>query len=254
MPSLLFNTFVYEPLYNGFIFLIALTPFNDVGLAVVILTLLVRLVLLPITHKTVKSQAKLRQLEPEINRVKKETEHDKQAQAKKIMDLYQEHGVNPFSGCLMFLVQTPFILALFWLFNQGLTNGLSSEKLYSFVTLPHDMSLLFFGIIDISKKNIFIALIAGISQYFQIKLAMPPVSLKKEHLERQSFKDEFARSFQTQARYVFPVMVFFLSYKVFPSAVALYWVTSNLFSIGHELFVRRKAEKALEISSNSLKA
>ena len=241
MFSLIFNTFVYEPLYNGFIFLIAITPFHDVGLAVVILTLLVRLALLPVTHKTVKSQAKLRQLEPEISRVKKETEHNKEAQAKKIMELYKAHGVNPFSGCLIFLVQTPFILALFWLFNQGLTNGLSSEKLYSFVTLPTDLSLLFFGIVDISKKNIFIALVAGISQYFQIKLAMPPIA-KKEQPEKPSFKDEFAKSFQTQARYVFPVMVFFLSYKVFPAAVALYWVTSNVFSIGHELLVRRKAE------------
>ena len=242
MLSFLFNTFVYEPLYNGFIFLIAITPFHDVGLAIILLTLFVRFLLLPITHKTVKSQAKLRQLEPEINRVKKETEHDKQAQAKKIMELYQAHGVNPFSGCLMFLVQTPFILALFWLFNQGLTDGLNADKLYSFVTLPQDLSLLFFGFVDISQKNIFIALFAGASQYFQIKLAMPSTLQQKEKTEKPSFKDEFAKSFQTQARYVFPVMVFFLSYKVFPAAVALYWVTSNLFSIGHELFVRRKAK------------
>jgi len=242
MTSFLFNTFVYEPLYNGFIFLIAITPFHDVGLAIILLTLFVRFLLLPITHKTVKSQAKLRQLEPEINRVKKETEHDKQAQAKKIMELYQAHGVNPFSGCLMFLVQTPFILALFWLFNQGLTDGLNADKLYSFVTLPQNLSLLFFGFVDISQKNIFIALFAGASQYFQIKLAMPPALQQKEKTEKPSFKDEFAKSFQTQARYVFPVMVFFLSYKIFPAAVALYWVTSNLFSIGHELFVRRKAE------------
>ncbi|MBI2049008.1 MAG: YidC/Oxa1 family membrane protein insertase [Parcubacteria group bacterium] len=248
MFSLLFNTLVYEPLYNGFIFLIAVTPFHDVGLAVILLTLLVRIALFPVTHKTVKSQSKLRQLEPEINRVKKETENDKQAQAKKVMELYKAHGVNPFSGCLMFLVQTPFILALFWLFNQGLTNGLSAERLYSFVTLPQDMSLLFLGVVDISKENIIIALIAGISQYFQIKLAMPPPAAKKEQPERPSFKDEFAKSFQTQARYVFPVMVFFLSYTVFPAAVALYWVTSNLFSIGHELLVRRRA---LEKISNS---
>ncbi len=248
MLSLLFNTFVYEPLYNGFIFLIAVTPFHDVGLAVILLTLLVRLVLLPVTHKTVKSQAKLRRLEPEINLVKKETEHDKQAQAKKIMELYQAHGVNPFSGCLMFLVQTPFILALFWLFNQGLTDGLGAEKLYSFITLPKDVSMVFLGILDVSQKSFFVALIAGISQYFQIKLAMPPAAAKKEQPEKPSFKDEFAKSFQTQARYIFPVMVFFLSYQIFPAAVALYWVTSNLFSIGHELFVRRKA---LEKISNS---
>src|SRR3989344_2240051 len=239
MISSLFNVLFHQPLYNGFIFLTSIAPFHDVGVAVVILTLIVRTLLLPVTHKTVRAQKKMRELEPEIKRIKQETEKDKQAQAKRVMELYQAHGVNPFSGCLLFIIQTPVILALFWLFNKELSAGLSAAKLYSFVSLPETTTLVFLGLINVSQKSFLVALAAGISQYFQITLAMPPQKFTEERTGPPSFKDKFARSFQTQAHYVFPVMVFFLSYKMFPAAVALYWVASNLFSVGHELFVRR---------------
>jgi len=241
MLSFFFNTFIYNPIYNGFVFFIDITPFHNVGLSVILLTILVRLIILPVTHKTVRSQAKLKSLEPEINQIKRETENDKQAQTKKVMELYKKHGVNPFSGCLMLIIQTPILLALFWLFNNEISNGFSTERLYSFVEIPHYISMLFLGFIDMSQKDIFLALAAGISQYFQIKLAIPPLPPREANAGTPSLKDEFARSFQTQTKYVFPVMVFFLSFKMFPSAVALYWVTSNLFSIAHELFVRRQA-------------
>jgi len=241
MVTSLFNALLYEPLYNGFVFLISVTPFHDVGLAIVLLTLVVRVLLLPVTHKTVRAQKEMRTLEPAIRQIKKETENDKQAQAKRVMELYQAHGVNPFSGCLLFIIQTPVILALFWLFNKELSAGLSADKLYSFVSLPETTTLVFLGLINVSQKSFLVALAAGISQYFQITLAMPPQKFTEERTGPPSFKDEFARSFQTQARYVFPVMVFFLSYKMFPAAVALYWVASNLFSVGHELFVRRES-------------
>ena len=166
MLSFFFNTFIYNPIYNGFVFFIDITPFHNVGLSVILLTILVRLIILPVTHKTVRSQAKLKSLEPEINQIKRETENDKQAQTKKVMELYKKHGVNPFSGCLMLIIQTPILLALFWLFNNEISNGFSTERLYSFVEIPHYISMLFLGFIDMSQKDIFLALAAGISQYF----------------------------------------------------------------------------------------
>src|SRR3989338_8174405 len=216
MVTSLFNALLYEPLYNGFVFLISVTPFHDVGLAIVLLTLVVRVLLLPVTHKTVRAQKEMRTLEPAIRQIKKETENDKQAQAKRVMELYQAHGVNPFSGCLVFIIQTPFILSLFWLFNQNFADGFGAENLYSFVSLPENIQTAFLGLLDVSEKSLFMALLVGASQYFQIALAMPPAAKKAEAVAPLSFKEEFARSFQTQARYVFHVMVFFLSYTVFP--------------------------------------
>ena len=236
-----FNTFFYEPLYNGLVFLISVMPGADVGLAVIVLTLLVKIIILPLSHKSVASQAKMRSIEPEMKRVK-ERHKDKQEQARQVMDLYKKHGVNPFSGCFLMLVQLPIIFALYWVFFKGLANNIDQTILYSFVVAPEQINVHFLGFIDMSQKNIILAALAGISQYFQMKLSMPPIP--KDDGEKKkgdmSFKDEFAKNMNLQMRYMLPGIVFFVAYSI-SSAVALYWLVSNLFSIGHELVVKRKA-------------
>ena len=236
-----FNTFFYEPLYNGLVFLISVMPGTDVGLAVIVLTLLVKIIILPLSHKSVASQAKMRSIEPEMKRVK-EQHKDKQEQARQVMDLYKKHGVNPFSGCFLMLVQLPIIFALYWVFFKGLANNIDQTILYSFVVAPEQINVHFLGFIDMSQKNIILAALAGISQYFQMKLSMPPIP--KDDGEKKkgdmSFKDEFAKNMNLQMRYMLPGIVFFVAYSI-SSAVALYWLVSNLFSIGHELVVKRKA-------------
>ena len=236
-----FNTFFYEPLYNGLVFLISIMPGADVGLAVIVLTLLVKIIILPLSHKSVASQAKMRSIEPEMKRVK-ERHKDKQEQARQVMDLYKKHGVNPFSGCFLMLVQLPIIFALYWVFFKGLANNIDQTILYSFVVAPEQINVHFLGFIDMSQKNIILAALAGISQYFQMKLSMPPIP--KDDGEKKkgdmSFKEEFAKNMNLQMRYMLPGIVFFVAYSI-SSAVALYWLVSNLFSIGHELVVKRKA-------------
>lgn len=241
-----FNTFFYEPLYNGLVFLISVMPWADVGLAVIALTLLVKIIILPLSHKSVASQAKMRSIEPEMKRVK-EQHKDKQEQARQVMDLYKKHGVNPFSGCFLMLVQLPIIFALYWVFFKGLANNIDTTLLYSFVIAPEQINMRFMGLIDMSQKNIILAALAGVSQYFQMKLSMPPIP--KDDGEKKkgdtSFKDEFAKNMNLQMRYMLPGIVFFVAHSI-SSAVALYWLVSNLFSIGHELIVKRKATKILK--------
>lgn len=242
-----FNTFFYEPLYNGLVFLISVIPGADVGLAVVTLTLLVKIIILPLSHRSVASQAKMRSIEPEIKKVK-EHHKDKQEQARQVMDLYKKHGVNPFSGCFLMLVQLPIIFALYWVFFKGLANNIDQNLLYSFVIAPEQINMRFLGLIDMSQKNIILAALAGISQYFQMKLSMPSIPSgdgEKKKDGTLSFKDEFAKNMNVQMRYMLPGIVFFVAYSI-SSAVALYWLVSNLFSIGHELIVKRKADKLLK--------
>ena len=232
-----FNAVFYQPLYNGLIFLISVLPGGSVGLAIIVLTLAVKFIILPLTHKSVASQAKMRSIEPEVAEVKKKYEKDKQEQARKVMELYQKHGINPFSGCLFIIVQIPVILALYWVFFRGLTE-LSPEFLYSFVTIPTLINFEFLGLFSMTGKSLFLALIAGITQYYQITLSIPPKPPVKSS-GVPTFKEEFARNMGNQIRYVLPVIVFFFSY-IISGAIALYWLTSNLFSIAHEVFVRRK--------------
>jgi YidC/Oxa1 family membrane protein insertase len=237
MQSGFFSTVLYQPLYNTLVLLLSIIPGANVGVAIILLTVLVRGALLPLSHKQVTSQAKMRDLAPHIEKIKEKHKDNKQEQAVKTMELYKEHGINPFSGCLLVVVQLPIIFALYFVFFKGLPN-LNAEHLYSFVTLPSSISMVFLGVVLSTKSAVF-ALFAAISQYYQIKLsvpAMPPA----EKDAKPSFKDDFARSMNTQMRYMLPVIVFFISYSI-SAAVALYWTTSNLFSISHELYVKRKA-------------
>lgn len=238
MESGLFSTVFYKPLYNTLVLILAAVPGANVGVAIIILTVVVRTVLLPLSHKSVVSQAKMRSLAPHLEKLKEKHKDNKQEQARKTMELYKEHGINPFSGCLLVLIQLPVIFALYFVFFKGLPN-LNPEHLYSFVHVPSVVSMMFLGIL-LSKKSIILALLAAITQYYQIKLSIPPMA-PAEKGAKPSFKDDFARSFNVQMRYMLPVIVFGISYTI-SAAVALYWTTSNLFSIGHELYVKRKAE------------
>ena len=239
------STVFYLPLYNTLVLILSAVHGANVGVAIVLLTLVVRTALLPLSHKSVTSQAKMRTLAPHLEKLKEKHKDNKQEQARKTMELYKEHGINPFSGCLLVLIQLPIIFALYFVFFKGLPN-LNTEHLYSFVHLPSTVSMMFLGIV-LSKKSIILALFAAITQYYQIKLSIPAMA-PAEQGAKPSFKDDFARSFNVQMRYMLPVIVFGVSYSI-SAAVALYWTTSNLFSIGHELYVKRKASE-LDVKSS----
>ncbi len=243
MLSDLFFTLLYQPLYNGLLFLVSTIPYADFGVAVVVLTVLVKVILFPLTHKSVTTQAAMRKIEPHVRELRETYKDDKQKQSQKIMDLYREHGVNPFAGCLPFLIQIPVVIALYFVFLKGLTDGLQGEHIYSFITVPEHISTMFLGLVDISGKSLLLALAAGVSQYFQVKLATPPLP-EKTPTSEPSFKQDFAKSFQLQMRYGLPVLVFFISYSI-SGVIALYWFVSNLFTIGHELTVRRMARRVV---------
>ncbi len=242
MESGFFFTVFYQPIYNTLVFLIDTVPGGNVGVAIILLTIGVRTVLLPFSHKSVVSQAKMRAIAPHVEKLKEKYKDNKQEQARKTMELYKEHGINPFSGCLLVLIQLPIIFALYFVFFKGLPN-LNTEILYSFVSAPTTMNMMFLGIM-LSKKSIILALLAAITQYYQIKLSIPPMA-PAEKGAKPSFKDDFARSFNLQIRYILPVVVFGISYSI-SAAIALYWATSNLFSIGHELYVKQKATQSIK--------
>ena len=237
----IFSTVFYQPLYNTLVFILSVTPGANVGVAIILLTVIVRGALLPLSHKSSKAQVKMRSLAPHLEKLKETHKDNKQEQARKTMELYREHGINPLSGLVLVVVQLPIIFALYYVFFKGLPN-LNAEHLYSFVHLPETVDMVFFGVI-LSNKSIVLAALAAITQYFQIKLSIPPVALIEG--AKPSFKDDFARSFNLQMRYMLPLIVFGISYSI-SAAVALYWATSNLFSIAYELYVAREARKAAQ--------
>ena len=236
MISVVWNTVFFNPIYNGLIFLLDVVPFIDVGIAVILVTVIVKLILFPFSLKMVKTQLAVKALEPEITKLKETHKDDKQEQAKQTMALYKERGVNPFSGFLLILVQIPVIFGLYWVFLRGGLPEINMDILYSFISAPEKINMNFLGLIDVAKKSVFLALLAGGTQYFQIKYSLPPMKARQEG--KASLKEDLARSFHIQMRYVMPIIVFSIAYAI-SAAVAIYWTTSNLFAIGQEIYVRK---------------
>jgi len=236
MLSSFFHTFIYDPLYNALVFLVTLVPFADVGLAVIVLTIIVKLILFPLSIKAVKTQLAIRAMESELSALKEKYKNNREEHARQTMTLYKKHGVNPFSSVLLLLIQLPIILGLYWVFARGGLPVINPDVLYSFTPIPDVFNMRFFWVNDIAGRSIVLALLAGITQYFQIKLTLPPM---KKRGKTPSLKEDLAHSFHLQMRYVMPLVVIGIAY-VISAAIALYWTTSNLFAIGQELYVRRK--------------
>lgn len=133
----------------------------------------------------------------------------------------------------MILVQLPIIFALYRIFLH--LSELRTDLLYSFVSAPEKVNLLFLGFLDISGKSAVIALLAAVSTYFQLSISTKSAPAPKDG----GLGENLSRNMQAQMKYFFPVMVFFISYKI-SAVIALYWLTTNLFTIGQELLVRRR--------------
>ncbi|MFA7315250.1 MAG: YidC/Oxa1 family membrane protein insertase [Candidatus Paceibacterota bacterium] len=239
--SSLWNTFFYEPIYNTLIFIVDKVTFGDIGFAIIILTIFIKFLLSPLTKKSIRSQVLMKRIEPELKALKKEFPN-KEEQAKKTFELYKKYNVNPFSGCLVILLQLPVIFALYYVFYKGLSFDVT--PLYSFISAPENINTHFLGLVDLHGKSIVFALLAGISQFIQGKLAAPLKPKKVEVVTEQAqeepktFQEQLADSMQLNVRYVLPVFVAFIAYQI-SAAIALYWIISNIFTIIQEWHVRR---------------
>ena len=234
----IFNTFFYEPLYNGFIFLFDTLPFFDAGVIVIIFTIIVKFILFPLSKKSIKAQIEIKKIQPEIEKIKKEHKKNPQEQARLTMDLYKERKINPFTSIVVIFLQIPIIFALFFIFLKSGLPSIDETILYSFIPRPEDINMIFIGLIDISSKSWVLASLAGISSFLQIRMSVPAIK-KRKNKNEYNFKDELARSMNIQMRFVFPFIVLFISYSI-SGAVALYWTTSNLFTLGQEAFLKKK--------------
>ncbi|MEI7480501.1 MAG: YidC/Oxa1 family membrane protein insertase [bacterium] len=235
-----FDTFFYIPLYNGLIGLFDLVPWLDAGLVIILFTILIKLLLFPISKKSVRTQLLMKDIQADVDEIKKNSKGNKQQETIKIMALYKEKKINPFSGILLVLIQLPILFALYYIFFQGGLPKVDTSLLYSFIPTPDSISMKFLGFVDITQKNIIIAILAAVSQFYQIRLALP--AIPKKIGTESNFKDELAKSMNTQMKYVMPVFVL-IAAATLPAVISIYWTTSNLFMIGQELYIRRIYKK-----------
>jgi len=228
----IWNAVLYQPLLNALAFLVSIIPGGDVGVAVIILTILVKVILFPLSQKSIESQAQMSILTPELNKIKA-SGASKEEQARLTFELYKTHKTNPFSGCLLVLIQIPIIFALYYVFLKGI--NFDGGLLYSFVHIPEHSNMFFLGVLDITKKSIVLAILAGVSQYLQAYFMPKPTATNS----KGSFQESFAKNMNLQMKYVFPFLVAFIAYSI-SGAVALYWITSNLFMVGQQIYIKKK--------------
>lgn len=244
MLSNIWNTVLYQPLLNALAFLVSIIPGGDVGIAVIVLTVIVKIALFPLSQKSIESQAQMNILAPELDKIKKNG-LGKEEQAKQTFELYKKHKTNPFSGCLLVLIQIPIIFALYFVFFKGI--NFQSELLYSFIRVPENINMIFLGVLDISKKSFVLAILAGVSQYFQAYFMPKPNISPSTAGSVPSFSESFAKSMHMQMKYIFPILIFIILYTDFlgvslSGAVALYWITNNIFAVGQQIYVNKRTQ------------
>ncbi len=227
-----FNIVLYQPLLNGLILIYNYLPGRDFGVAVIVLTLLIRLILHPSSIKAIKSQRALNALQPKVKELQQKYKGEGEKLAEATMELYRQEKISPFSGCLPILLQLPILIALYrvFFFLKDFSPEVLKASLYSFVSYPEAINLSLLGLLNLGESNLALAVVAGVLQFIQSKIALPKQKTKK---------GEFASMMQSQMLYFFPIFTIFIVWKL-GSIIGLYWIVSTLFSIGEHYLVQKK--------------
>ncbi|MDI3496133.1 MAG: YidC/Oxa1 family rane protein insertase [Patescibacteria group bacterium] len=230
----MFIKIFYQPVLNLLILLYNIIPFNDFGVAIILLTVIIKLIFWPLGGKAIKSQKALQDLQPKIDKIKEEYKDDKVASSQKIMDLYKENKINPFSSCLPLLIQLPFLWAVFRIFRSGVETNL--DLVYSFISRPETINTVSFGLVDLGVPNVYLAILAGLAQFWQAKM----VSTKKPEVKTPGAKDENMMAIMNkQMLFIMPAVTVFIGMSL-PGGLTLYWLVITLVTILQQLLVFKK--------------
>jgi YidC/Oxa1 family membrane protein insertase len=245
----MYNEIIFRPLYNGLVGIMDVIPWIDVGIAVIIFTVIVKLILFPLSKASLLTQVRMKAIEPEANKIKAQYATDRQTQALKVMELYKTKGIKPFSGVLLLIIQLPILLALISVFYKIIPT-IHPEFLYSFIAVP-DISnkIQFLGLIDLTQKSFILSLITAVAQYFQLQYSLATKQTKPQDNTPvgNDFASQLSGSMGKQMKVLLPILAFASTYWIIPSQfpqaasiIAIYWTVSTLFTLGQELYIRKK--------------
>ncbi|MFA4937062.1 MAG: YidC/Oxa1 family membrane protein insertase [Patescibacteria group bacterium] len=223
----IFTTIFYQPLFNLLVWLYNLTGSN-IAIAIILLTVIIKLVLYPFSKQSLKSQKALQDIQPKINELKTKYKDDKEKMTKEMMALYKQEKVNPFSSCLPLLIQLPFLFAVFQVFRKGL-NSDGFNLLYPFVANPGHIDPFIFSY-DLSHPIWIFGVLAGAAQYWQTKMLMH----KKAAIKSEGAKDEnMAAAMNKQMLYFMPVLTVVFGFSL-PGGLMLYWFINTVLTIAQQ--------------------
>lgn len=239
--GILFNVLLYKPLFNSLVLLQNIMPWHDFGLAIIALTLAIKIILHPLSAKAVRSQKAMQKIQPLLLEAQKKYKGDKEAQAREVLNIYKSEKINPFSGILVTLMQLPILIALYQVFWNGLNAG-EMANLYSFVAKPAEVNTWFLNVIDLAKPSMIMAILAGITQFFQAKMMLPKLAAKDE--KGKSKDGDFSAIMQNQMLYFMPIFTVIILINL-PSALGLYWAASGIITIFQQHLIAREPKSIL---------
>lgn len=230
--SLAYNDAIYRPILNLLVALYNIIPGHDIGVVIILVTIVIRLLLAPFMHKSLKSQKAMSALQPKIAELKEKHKDDQAAHAQATMALYKEHNVSPFSSCLPLLIQLPILIALYQVFRKALIGNL--DGLYAFVHNPGVLNPKLFGLINLATPNIAFAIVAGLVQFWQSWMVMK----WQTNASNGAKQDTTQKALNAQMLYILPLVSVFIAWKL-PAGLPLYWIVTTLFAVGQQYYINR---------------
>lgn len=232
----LIKTILYQPLFNALIFLIWLVPGHSAGAAIIILTIVIRLLLWPSSQKAMIAQRRLKDLGPELAKLKEKYKGDQQAFGKAQLEFYREKKISPFGGCLPLLIQFPILIILYYVFRTGLDTS-HFNYLYPFTPKPDTINTSFFGINLSQPSKWVLPILAGGFQFIQ-SWQMMKQNPNPSAASGKADKNDMQQMMSKQMMYLMPLFTVFIA-RGLPAALPLYWIVTTVFAIVQQEYVNR---------------
>ncbi len=244
-----FGVIVYDPIYNALIFLYNIM-WSDLGIAIVVLTIIIKVALLSMSKKQISSQKEMQEIQPLIKKLQTKYKDNKEELAKKTMELYKKHKINPAAGCFPLVVQMIVFITLYRVFLNLLKNdsaNVREDLLYSVVPHINHVNDMAFGFLNLTNPSPVLAIITAIAQYFQIKMMQNSKKDTKREKKTKTIKElsqkgqtpsieDFSTIMSKQMVIFIPIMTLVVGFS-FPAGLTLYWFTSTVFMIIQQWFI-----------------
>lgn len=273
----LFDTIVVQPIFNLLVLIYSIIPGADFGIALIILTIIIRFLMWPLVRKQLHQVKVMRKLQPELKKIKKQAKGNRQQESMQMLELYKKHGVSPFRSIGILLVQLPIFIALYRViqiftlqrgeiakYTYDLLENIPVIKLI--IEHPDKFNEKLFGFIDLTQHAVgaakvsdvivlvLLALVAAGTQYILSKQTMPQEASKKRLRDilteagegKQPDQSEMNAVMMTKMTKFMPIMMFFIMINL-PASLALYYAVSNIVAAIQQHHILKKDEAEMEV-------
>lgn len=278
----MFTTLIVQPIFNLLVLIYALLPGHNFGIAIILFTVLVRLLMWPLIKKQLHQVKVMRQIQPELKKIKAAAKGDRRQESLMMMELYKERGISPFGSIGVLLLQLPILIGLY-LGLQRVIKDPSQIESFAYPVLQHlpwlehlannirDFDATLFGVIDLTRSALgpngvywpamLIVIGSAVAQFYQSKQLMPSTKdsknlrtiLKESSQGKQADQSEISAATARSTRFLLPALIFIFTVNI-PSALALYWLVSGITALIQQTIILREDTTEMEAEVADKKA